>query len=64
MDNLYLIALQYNLQCLTDMRAPNYPVTEERKTIIRYIHQEHQIKIDKRAEIKKKKNATTLFVAR
>uniref|UniRef100_A0A915J9F8 Uncharacterized protein n=1 Tax=Romanomermis culicivorax TaxID=13658 RepID=A0A915J9F8_ROMCU len=57
-DNLYLMALWYILQCLADNRASNYTATEERRTIICYIHREYQIGMDKQAEMKKKKSST------
>uniref|UniRef100_A0A915JV95 Uncharacterized protein n=1 Tax=Romanomermis culicivorax TaxID=13658 RepID=A0A915JV95_ROMCU len=54
------MALRYILQCLTDTRAPNYPATKERKAIIREIHCEYQMEMDKKTKEKKRKDATTL----
>uniref|UniRef100_A0A915HSS8 Uncharacterized protein n=1 Tax=Romanomermis culicivorax TaxID=13658 RepID=A0A915HSS8_ROMCU len=45
------------------MRAPNYLATKVRKATIREIHREYQIKMDKRAEEKKKKDAMILAKA-
>uniref|UniRef100_A0A915J084 Uncharacterized protein n=1 Tax=Romanomermis culicivorax TaxID=13658 RepID=A0A915J084_ROMCU len=59
MDNSYSVALRYILQCLADTRARNYLATEERKAIIQDIHREYQMEMDKKAEIKKKKDLIT-----
>uniref|UniRef100_A0A915L3L7 Uncharacterized protein n=1 Tax=Romanomermis culicivorax TaxID=13658 RepID=A0A915L3L7_ROMCU len=44
------------MQCMTDMKAPNYPATDKKKQIIWEIHREYQMEIDKQAELKKKKS--------
>uniref|UniRef100_A0A915L3L5 Uncharacterized protein n=1 Tax=Romanomermis culicivorax TaxID=13658 RepID=A0A915L3L5_ROMCU len=51
------MALCYISQCLMDTRAPSYPATEERKVIIRDIHHKYQIEMEKKAEIKKRKDS-------
>uniref|UniRef100_A0A915IY43 Uncharacterized protein n=1 Tax=Romanomermis culicivorax TaxID=13658 RepID=A0A915IY43_ROMCU len=53
------MALCYILQCLTNMRAPNYPATEERKAIIGDIHREYQMEMDRKVEQKKQKDTMT-----
>uniref|UniRef100_A0A915JY95 Uncharacterized protein n=1 Tax=Romanomermis culicivorax TaxID=13658 RepID=A0A915JY95_ROMCU len=51
------MALRYILQCLTDTRAPNYLAREEQKAIIQDIQCKYQMEMDKKAEMKKKKDS-------
>uniref|UniRef100_A0A915J2E8 DNA damage-binding protein 1 n=1 Tax=Romanomermis culicivorax TaxID=13658 RepID=A0A915J2E8_ROMCU len=57
------MTLRYILQCLTHTRAPNYLATKERKAILREVHREYQMEMDKRAEEKKQKDAIALAKA-
>uniref|UniRef100_A0A915HIX9 Uncharacterized protein n=1 Tax=Romanomermis culicivorax TaxID=13658 RepID=A0A915HIX9_ROMCU len=58
-NNSYWMALPYILQCLAHTRASNYWATEEQKLIILDIHGEYQMEMDKKAEMKKKKDWIT-----
>uniref|UniRef100_A0A915KIT9 Uncharacterized protein n=1 Tax=Romanomermis culicivorax TaxID=13658 RepID=A0A915KIT9_ROMCU len=53
------MAVRYTLSCLGDTKASNYPATEEKKEIIREIHREYQMEMDRQAKLKKKKSSTT-----